>query len=179
MDEQLFLKQLSLQLKGLQEEEIQNIVSDYASYFSTARNKGLTDAEIIQQLGHPREIVKDILKNQQQPQSRGTAESRIQSVIVGIGLILFNLIFVLGIALGLVGAFIGLFIACLTFIISPLLAGFSLMFYNGTLFEMFLSLTLCGIGLIIFPYFKKGAEKGLHLAKRYIQWNLQVIRGEN
>lgn len=176
MNEQLFLKQLSLQLKSLPKEEIDEIIADYADYFSQARKSGLTDQEAIESLGHPRDIVQDILAEHRQQSSPQTTS---RSVLLAIALIFFNLTIVLGPVIGLIGAFFGMFVAVIAFIISPLLAISKVILFNGSLFEMFTSFLLCGLGIIVIPYFKTGAIIGYDLLRKYIQWNLDIVKGES
>lgn len=178
MNEKLFLKQLSLQLKDLPEEEVEEIINDYASYFAEARENGLTEEEAAKNLGHPLDIVKDIKASRQDGSTVSSAESsQTGAVIVAFGLILFNLIFVLGPVFGIIGGFIGIIVACVAFIISPLLALGSVFFLHGHLFELFFSLVLCGIGILGFPYLRLLANKGIDIMRRYIDWNIQVVKG--
>lgn len=180
MNEELFLKQLSIQLKGLPEEDIEEIINDYASYFSEARASGLTDEEVVKNLGHPREIVRDIKATRTKEFStKREKPSQPRLIIVACGLIFFNLVVVLGPVLGLMGGFVGLFVACVIMVISPLLATGSIIFLDGHLFDFFFSLVLCGIGIFGLPYLTSLAEKGIEILRKYIQWNLDVARGES
>lgn len=174
MDEQLFLKQLSIQLKELPKEAVDEIIADYASYFSQARKSGLTDEEAIENLGHPREIVQEILAKHRQQSSN---PSKARTILLAIALIFFNLTIVLGPALGLIGAFLGMFLAVVIFIFSPLLVMGKFIFANGSLFELFMSIFICGLGIILVPYFKLGAVMGYEFLRKYIQWNKTIIKG--
>lgn len=172
LDERLFLKQLSLHLKGLPQEEIDEIIAEYADYFSEARERGLSDVQIIEQLGHPREIVQDILANRSE-------QSPLRLIILTIALIFFNVTFVLGPVLGLIGAYIGLFVALIVCITSPILAMIKVVFFDGYLFELFATFFLCGLSILLMPYLKTGAKIGYELLQKYAKWNVNIVKGEN
>ncbi|MBO0438797.1 DUF1700 domain-containing protein [Candidatus Enterococcus ikei] len=81
-------------------------------------------------------------------------------------------------------AFIMIFFACwlvaVVFLFSPILGGISVVagFNDATMFQMFLSIFLCGagvIGILILTPLTKFFGKVL---RRYLQWNIQVLRGE-
>jgi len=176
MDEELYLKQLSIQLKSLPKEEVDTIIADYTGYFSQARAKGQTDAEIIEDLGHPREIIQEILQTRKQ---KSSPQIKSRSVLLAIALIFFNVTIVLGPVIGLFGAYFGLFVAVIAFIISPLLTISKVVLFNGALFEMFTSIFLCGLGIIVVPYLITGAKNGYELLRKYIQWNINIVKGES
>src|SRR5699024_4876752 len=179
VNEQLFLKQLRIQLRGLPEKEVEEIIHDYASYFTEATKNGLSEEEAARNLGHPFEIAQDIKLSRKDALSSSTSGSfQARSIIVMIGLIFFNLIFVLGPDLGIIGAFFGIIVSGIVLIISPFLAFGSLLVQNGHLFELFFSIVFCGLGILAFPYLVKLAKKGRDLLHRYIQWNVRIVKGD-
>lgn len=180
MNEHLFLKQLRMQLRGLSEEEIDDIIEDYKSYFSEARESGLSDEEVTQNLGHPFDIAQDIkASSKQKPTYEKSNESfSAQSIIIMIALILFNLTFVLGPAIGVLGVFFAIIFSCVMFVISPLLVIATMLFGGGHLFELFLSLVLCGIGILVFPLLLSLMKKGKKYINQYIAWNVRLVKGE-
>lgn len=71
-------------------------------------------------------------------------------------------------------------LAAVLFLFSPILGGISVFagFNDGSMFQLFLSLFLCGagiIGLLILTPLTKFFGKVL---KHYLQWNIRVLRGE-
>jgi len=179
VNKQLFLKQLRIQLRGLPEKEIEEIIHEYASYFTEAAESGLSEKEAARNLGHPFKIAQDIKASRKHAfSSSASGSSQARSIIVMIGLIFFNLIFVLGPALGITGAFFGIIFSCIVLIISPFLAFINLLVQNGHLFQVFFSIVLCGLGILAFPYLVKLAKKGQELLHRYIQWNVRMVRGD-
>src|SRR5699024_7513006 len=91
MNEELFLQQLSIQLKNLPEEDVAEIIADYEDYFAKARANGLSDKEAIENLGTPRDIVQDILATRK---SEASSQTNSRSVFLAIALILFNVMIV-------------------------------------------------------------------------------------
>src|SRR5699024_12257595 len=97
MNKQLFLKQLRIQLRGLPEKEIEEIIHEYASYFTEAAESGLSEKEAARNLGHPFKIAKDIKgyrKHAFYSSPSGSCQAR--SIIVLIILILLILMLVVG-----------------------------------------------------------------------------------
>lgn len=179
MNEHLFLKQLRIQLRGLPSSEIEEIINDYQSYFSEARESGLSEQEATNQLGNPLDIARDIKVSTDSVSTKGTSNTtQIRSVIVMIGLAFLNFTVLLGPVLGIIGAFFGVIVSCVVFIASPFLVVGSMLFNDGQLFELFFSFALSGVGLLLFPLLTKLGRRGIELLKKYVEWNKRVIRGE-
>lgn len=179
MNEQLFLKQLRIQLRGMPDEEIEDILEDYAGYFSAARESGLSDEEAAAHLGHPFDIAQDIKTSQKKPTiTHSTSNSQVKSIIVLVGVVLFNMIIVLGPVLGVIGAFFGIVFSCFVLVISPFFVIGNLILGSGHWFELFLSFLLSGIGLLLLPLLISLAKKGKYYIKQYVTWNVKLVRGE-
>ena len=129
MNEQLFLKQLRIQLRGLPSEDIDAIINDYESYFFEAKESGLSEEQAAKNLGNPLDIARDIKASGHEVFSYPPVNrSQLGSAIIIIGLIFLNVSFVLGPFLGIVGAFFGIFISCIVVMISPLLVLVNMLF---------------------------------------------------
>lgn len=180
MNEELFLKQLRIQLRGLSENDIEAIIIDYKSYFSDARESGLSEEDAVKTLGHPFDIAQDINSSKNQPDQHvgSNVSSSMRVIIITVALILFNLILVLGPAIGLIGGFFGIIISCGMFLISPLLVTLKLLFGFGHVIELFLSFILCGISILIFPFLLTLMKKGKYYLNQYISWNIRLVKGE-
>lgn len=61
MSKEGFLKELSSYLRKLPEEERQDILLDYEEHFQFGLEEGKTESEIIQSLGSPKVIAKELL----------------------------------------------------------------------------------------------------------------------
>lgn len=178
MDKYLFIKQLQIQLRGLPSEEIAEVIDDYEDYFREAKASGLSEEAITQRLGNPYEIAKDIKTSYyNQPPQRDSNTSQIRNVIILIGLVFLNLTIVLGPVLGIIGSFFGLFVSGCVVVLSPLLVVVSILFGDGHLFELFISLIFAGLGLLLLPQLMKLGRAGAQLINRYIQWNVRLVKG--
>lgn len=168
---------MSLHLKGMPKEDVQQIFEEFKEYFNEAKQKGYTEKEIVKSLGHPLEIAKNYKENSKENLEQ-TNISQFRSIIVALGLIFFNLTVVLGLVLGAAGTILGLFFACFVMVISPILVIFKMYFGSGHWFELLISFILSGIGFLAIPYFSIILEKGKTLLEKYIHWNVKVVKGE-
>jgi len=177
MNRQLYIKQLRLQLRGLPAREVEEIIREYEDYFNEACASGLTESQIIEQLGTPQIIASNLKGNKQMQQP--LRRSSIEQVIILIVLIFFNLTIVLGPTVGLIAAFFGFIAATALFLLTPFLTLGGIIFGYNNLFEFFLSFCLAGIGLLLIPVWKKLSIYSVHLARRYIEWNKKLVRGNS
>ena len=181
MNRSMFLQRLRLGLYGLPEEEIESIVQSYDDFFKEAAENQLTEEEAVQELGNPKEIAEHILQKTETTEEKRHATSRTsgQQVLIVIGLILFNLCIMIGFIGSVFGMLFGAGIALLSCMIAPLLVLLKFLLVDGALlFELFFSIVLCGVSIIITPYFIKLCRFLFDALKRYIQWNVRVIDGE-
>ncbi|WP_191126224.1 DUF1700 domain-containing protein [Cerasibacillus terrae] len=178
MNKDLFLKQLQLELRGLDPNEIEEIIQDYDDYFIETKENGFSEEATIKQLGNPHEIAQNIQNNYHHSSSNETTTNSLRNVIVGFALIFFNLIFVLGPALGIFGALIGITFALGVSVISPVITLLKMILGTGHWFEFFFSLILSGIGILLLPLLLQFIQNLPTLIKRYIDWNVRVGRGE-
>lgn len=172
MTKQLYLKQLRLQLRGLSQAEIDDIIKEYNDYFVEAEASGLSEEEVIDQLGSPAVIAQEI-KRETRPN-----RSTIEQILVVIALIFLNLTIVIGPVLGIIGSFFGVYFATVVLTIAPLLVIVSMLFGEGHVFELFLSFVLAGVSFLLYPVWSKFAGWGSGVIKQYINWNKGMVRGD-
>lgn len=179
MSERLFMLELKMELRGLREELREDILSEYETYFQEAKKEGLTDEEVIDRLGgSAKELAQSIVgkfETNTVPAQENTSTGR--SVMVVIGLILFNLIIVLGPFLAVMGAGLALLVALGVCFISPLIVIVRFVVEGGHLFDLMVSLMLFGGILIIYPSVLKGIVRVRELIRTYIDWNKRLVRG--
>lgn len=175
MNRKLFLSQLRIQLRGISASEIEEIMNDYERYFDEAEASRITEEQAAENLGNPREIAQDLIKQSNKQRENTNGQSR--NVIVIIGLLFFNIVFVLGLLVGAAGLFFGLIVAVIAFILSPLFALISLVYQDGHLFELFVSFILLGIGLLAYPQLIKLGKLGYEQLQIYINWNKRMMKG--
>lgn len=179
MSERLFMLELKMELRGLREEEREDILSEYETYFQAAKKEGLTEEEIIDRLGgSAKELAQSIvekLETDVNPAQANVDSGR--SVMVAIGLILFNLIIVLGPFLAVMGAGVALLVTLGICFISPVIVIVRFVVEGGHLFELMVSFMLFGGMLLIYPYVLKGVLRVGELIRTYIDWNKRLVRG--
>lgn len=56
MNEREFLDLLRYYFRKVKPEDVEEILSDYKAHFTEARERGLSDAQIAEELGHPEDI---------------------------------------------------------------------------------------------------------------------------
>ena len=56
MNEREFLDLLRYYFRKVKPEDVEEILSDYKAHFTEARERGLSDAQIAAELGHPEDI---------------------------------------------------------------------------------------------------------------------------
>ena len=108
-----------------------------------------------------------------------TVSNIIGAIGLTIGLSFLNLIIVLGPAIGIAGILFGGWCASIAFILSPLLQTISIIlgFNQGYAFEIFLSIGLCGLGilLLIAMYYITIFSSKVFI--KYCKWNVSVVKG--
>lgn len=96
------------------------------------------------------------------------------------GVLSFNFFFMFWMIFTAIMLFFACWLVAVTFLFSPILAGISAFagFNDGMMFQLFASIFLSGaglVGLLILMPLTKFFGKCL---RRYLQWNIRVLRGE-
>lgn len=178
-----FFQQLQERLRGLPDEERQNIVHVYEDLFRQAEAGGKSEEEIIRSLGY---IPVPVPGQQpppftQQPKPPSRAAGGTRAVMAAIALGLFNLIFLLGPFIAAAALLFSLSLVAVLFAFSPIWV------FIGTgipasmevlLLELFTSLTLTGLGVMLGMAMWKLNHGFLDVVKRYTALNLKLIRGD-
>ncbi|MER2000812.1 MAG: DUF1700 domain-containing protein, partial [Lysinibacillus sp.] len=63
MNKQQFLQSLEQHLQALPQEDQQEILRDYHEYFLAAEAEGKTEQQVIESLGSPKQLAKELLAN--------------------------------------------------------------------------------------------------------------------
>lgn len=177
MSKDEFLAELRIHLHGLQREEINQVVADYEQYFDIKLKEGMAEREIVRQLRDPKVIASEIKGGH--VKSNHKDGDGVRQILIGIGLVFFNLVFILGPVLGVIGLIFGLFVAAISFVFSPIAIVFKLLLGSGHVFEFFISLVLAGIGLLLFPLLIRGTGFFFKMLEKYANWNMKLLRGES
>ncbi|MFC7061461.1 HAAS signaling domain-containing protein [Halobacillus seohaensis] len=181
MNKEQFLKKLSTSLRRLSEDEREDILQDFQEHFDIGKEEGETEEEISKSLGSPTQIAKELLASYylEKVEDTSTTGNVLRAVWAVIGLGFFNLVIVLGPFIAVVAVVLAGWVSGLAFIVSPLLVLVNLAIYPGTfeLFDLFFSITLTGLGLIIaigMLFVTRFITTGL---VRYLNYNVRLVKG--
>lgn len=181
MNREQFLTQLSEHLSTLPRNERDDILNDYNEYFEDGLLEGKSESEIAENLGSPEWIAKELnISNTFAKVDRKMTFSNVLSAIgLTIGLSFLNLIIVLGPAIAIAGVLFGGWVSSITLIFSPLLQLISIMlgFNQAFAFEIFLSIGLSGLGILlsIIMYYVTIFSSKVFI--KYCKWNVKVVKG--
>jgi len=175
-----FFMQLQDRLRGLPQEEKQNIIRIYEDLFRQAEESGKSEREIIESFGFQLPPIPN------QPPLTGQrlmrrAESGARVVITSVALGLFNLLFVLGPFLAVAASLFTLSLVAILFTFST----FWIILGTGLptsltilLLEIFFALMMTGLGVLLTIGMWKVNVGFKKLVIRYVRLNLRLIKGE-
>lgn len=177
-----FLKELESKLSVLSQAEREEVLSDYEEHFLDAVASGKTEAEVSQTLGNPSSIAKELTAGYhvEKANESGDATSVIRAVLAVGSLGFFNLVVVLGPAVAVYGVLFSFWAVALVLIASPILVLISIPFLidGSVLNQLFLSLTMSGIGILLALGLKVVTKIVLKITMKYLEFNKKIIRGE-
>lgn len=181
MNQATFLRILEKNLDGFDESEKKEILNDFTEYFSVAIERGESEYEISKKLGNPEDIARE-LRLERGIEIHPVESNNKASVwhILGatIGLIFLNLTFMLGVVLGIIGLLIGFYAMGIAFVFSPLLFLIdTIRLQTFEAFHLFASIALLGAGIILIYALIPVTKFFIRLFKKYIQWNIRVVKG--
>ena len=189
-NEQEFIRILRERLQGtLAQEELDDIVSDYADHFRMGKESGRTDDELWRSLGSPEDIARELkamhlVRKAENVKSCGNI---FHAVIATLGLGLFNLVFVLApflllvlmllviLIIGFVFSFFGPVALAHAVLQIAGLPAFALWLNPAAGVFFSLAMTTTGLLIIIGDYYL--ARFFYRAGIRYLKWNIGVITG--
>lgn len=178
MEQKTYLSTLAKRLKKLPKEEVREVLSDYENHFAFARSKGRSDSEIIQGLGEPQKIAKEILVQYEiiKADENPSLNSVSKAVFAAAGLGMLNLLFVLAPFILILFILFALYGLGVFFLLSPgillIQDGFTLIFLK----EIFLIFGLIGLGILIQLSAWKFSKLVYRYSIQYLTFNLKMIR---
>lgn len=190
MNKKEFLDTLKNQLRKLEKEELEDILSDYRDHIEIGIKKGRKEHEIIKALGDPKTLAKQIKADYHisKAEKKFSAGNIARAIYATIGLGLFNIIIVLGPFLGVLAILLALFVVGAAIVIVGL-AAIALCFVM-LFIPMFHAITpalfggiFAGVGVIclgtLFLIANYYLSKLFYiLTIKYLKLNLRVIKGE-
>lgn len=181
MTKKQFLLELEKQLKKLPKNELDDILQDYNEYFMMAESEGKQESQIIEALGTPKQLAKELLANYhiEEMEKSSSLQNMMRAIWAVIGLGFLNLIFILGPFIAIVSVVASGWIVGIVFVLTPVLVLISAAINWGTSFwfEMFVSVSLCGVGLFVLMglyYITSLLKKG---SLRYLKFNVAIVKG--
>ena len=181
MNKKEFLSDLERHIRRLPKGEKEEILQDYEEYFSIGLEEGKTERQIVESLGSPKQLSKELRADFHIEKMEVTSSTRnmFRAVWAVIGLGFVNLVIVLGPFLVLLTLLLAGWIAGIAGVISPLLVFINAVVNPETYewFDVFFSISLCGIGLFIsigMYYATVGVKNGF---LRYLKYNVSIVKG--
>jgi uncharacterized membrane protein len=190
-NEQEYLHTLKDRLTGLvSQEDLDDILSDYAEHFSIGKAEGRSEEELCRALGSPDDVAREIsasylVKRAEQARSAGNIW---HAVMATLGLGLFNLICILVPFVLLIVLLVIIFMAGLVMLVTgPILMLVVIMqligitvpaaWWSSPLEGILISVVLTCIGVVLVMAGFGLAKFFYRIGIRYLKWNIRIIRG--
>ena len=179
MNKERFMEQLEASLGRISKEERQDILQDYEEYFEIGMEQGKTEQEIAASLGSPKQIAKELLAayHLEQAEKSASAGNVMRAVWAALGLGFFNIVIVLGPFVALLGVMLAGWVTSLTFIVAPVAMLFNIVIGSFKLFDFFLSIAMCGVGIFIAMGMFVASKALVKGFIRYLQFNASLVKG--
>lgn len=203
MNKEHFLTLLKIKLKPLGPGKMQVVLSDYEERFDALLATGLTEPLASKQLGDPEEIAQEILEEQEiftdttvedsddwqeindssaqseDPHSTTNPSFFIRFCQVA-GIIALNALFMIWVIFTGILCVLSGWLVVIVCLFSPIigLVAFSLTGGTGGLFQLFLSIALCGLGFIGLSIAIPVTKYAWLFIQKYFLWNIHVLRGD-
>nr|WP_239587609.1 DUF1700 domain-containing protein [Bacillus pakistanensis] len=164
-------------------EDREALLYDYKEYFEAASAEGKTDAEVIEELGSPKVIARELLANYNISiaEKNCSIKNIMNAIIASLSLGFFNAVLIVGPAIGILGVFLGCCVLAIALSLSPLIL-FSGLFFDGTMniwLTLFSSFILCGFGVMFCIGLMNIGRFLYNILIRYIKLNANIVKGAN
>ncbi|MCD4669175.1 MAG: DUF1700 domain-containing protein [Actinomycetia bacterium] len=190
MNKEEFVDSLSKYLRGIPEDEKQDIISDFDEHFEMGKKEGRTEENISESLGNPKALANQLKASVtvERAEKETTTVNITRAVFASLGLGFFNLVFVLGPFLGIAGVLAGLFAAAIGItaggitgllgtIFAPLFPEYFNMIINPAV-GIFASIGLICFGVLFFIGDMYLSRALFRLFIKYIKFNARIVTGK-
>lgn len=205
MNKEHFLIELKLNLTDLPPEKISAILAEYEEKFAAELTDGKSEEQIVNELGHPKQLAAERLiqfgikpKPKEASYSQGDwveldsepeelndeieaqqSYSPFVQFIKAVFIIGFNLFFVLTPMIVLLFCLLGAWITGIAFSFAPIFGIFALLgtYSVATVFQTFMTILICGIGLVMLAVCYSFTRVLTKLFRRYLVWMRRAIVG--
>ncbi|WP_456275183.1 HAAS signaling domain-containing protein [Bacillus sp. AK128] len=182
MENNKFLKRLNELLSKIPEQDRKEMLYDFEEHFSIGVANGRSEQEMIDELGDPNIIARDLLAEYRitRAESDQSLPNITKAVIATISLSFFNLVFILGPVLGIFGVYVGLCATAFILTISPLAIIGSIIFngFEDVVFLTFASMVTCSLGILLSIAMIYVGKFLYRTILTYIRFNVRIIKGE-
>ncbi|MGD6877732.1 DUF1700 domain-containing protein [Bacillus infantis] len=177
-----FLARLEKLLGKVPEYDRREMLYDYEEHFEIGLANGRTEREIMEELGDPHVIARDLLADYRIVKAEKTQSvtNICQAATAAVSLSFFNLVFILGPLIGLAGVYISLCAVALVLTLSPfalLGSSFFTGFEDMTL-NFFASLALFSLGLLLSIGMIYVGKFFYRVLLGYIKFNVRLVKGK-
>lgn len=200
-----FLTELKIQLRALTPTQVSTILTHYRKQYDLGKEKGLTEHEILKELGQPSTIASDILQRLNIPSTsdinnnQGWQELNNKNQVISdyhdhydekkpsmfsrflqiAGVLFINLFFMIWILFAIAMVLFAGWITSLSFIASPfiILAALVTPFVGYPSFSIFATVLLFGIGILGLTISKTLTVYFAKFIKYYAKMNFGVLKG--
>lgn len=182
MTQEQFLKQLREWIHPVPEPLRSEWISDYEEHFRQAVENGQAEEQVAAELGHPRQLAKEMLlvyRVKEAEGSNGRLAPVSRAVFATVGMGFFNLIFVMAPYLLLL-AFL---LLCWASVATSGLAAFSAIYigFSGYAFTavqgVFLAVFLAGICMLLGALSSWLTQSVSRMTLKYLKFNARVMKG--
>ncbi|WP_107841184.1 helix-turn-helix domain-containing protein [Metasolibacillus meyeri] len=144
------------------------------------QNKTVPNIFVLQELSNLYGLsIDDLLsetKEKTQEKEEGKAMKKINWFAL-FGVVCFNVVLFSGVAIAAIGLLIALWAITLSFVVSPLLLlGANVTgLQNFEMLQTVLSVILCGVGVVLYPFSKKVTHYLIEFFSKYVKYNQKTI----
>lgn len=181
MTKDQFLKVLSSGIQKLPKEEQDDILQDFEEHFQIGLEEGKSEEEIVKSLGSPQQIAKELVATYhiESFNEYKSVSNVLRATWAVIGLGFFNLTIVVIPFIVIASLILAGWLTSISFLVSPLLVLINGVIFPRTFefFELFLSITLCGLGIFttIGMYYVTRFFSNIFV--RYLKFNVNFVKG--
>lgn len=182
MNKQEYLNTLNKYLKNISKEDKEDIMAEYETHFISGVEDGQTEEEISQELGHPKDIAKEINATLaiDRAESTNGVSNIWQAIISVMGLGILNFFVILIPFVIIISLLFGFITTTLSLLVTPFMLVVKGV-YNGfdaiQTIDIYVVLASFGLGLILFTITYLLTKWSYKLIVKYLRWNISVVKG--
>lgn len=182
MSKKEYLNLLNKYLKNISEEDKQDILAEYETHFISGVEDGQTEEDIAKELGHPRDIAKEI--NATLAIDRAESHHKVGNVwqaiisVMGLGLlnffvILIPFVIIISVLFSFMATTLSLLVTPAMLIVKGVYNGFDAVHQ----LDVYIVLASFGLGLVLFVVTYLLTKWSYQLTVKYLRWNISIVKG--